>query len=233
MLDFHIHLARLPRPEELSHELLDNGYRAVIVACEPWEWEKTERLLPIWKESAIPCFGIHPMIAETFDRKQLDALKKLLEKYPKAFVGECGIDKRFPGYGPEDLVQEALFRFQARLALELNRPLMIHVIGDHRRILKILEEEGFSASGPQPIFHRFGGDRETINRAIGLNALFSLHTDSFRKNSTRETLSRIPAKRIRFETDADEKFSPANAETLVNRLKEVAGLYSQLAVSRA
>lgn len=224
MHDFHVHIARLPCPEELSRELLKKNYRAVIVACEPWEWEKAERLLPIWKESATPCFGIHPMIAGTFDRKQLDALTKLLEKHPEAFVGECGIDKRFPGYGP-DSVQEEIFRFQARLALEFKRPLMLHVVGEHRRILKILEEEGFSASGPQPIFHRFVGDRETIDRAIKLNALFSLHADSFRKNSTRESLFRIPAERIRFETDADEKFFPATAEALVNRLKEVAGLY--------
>ncbi len=224
MLDFHVHIARLPHSEELSCELLKKGYRAVIVACEPWEWEKAERLLPIWKESAIPCFGIHPMIAGTFDQKQLGALKELLEKYPKAFVGECGFDKRFPGYEPGE-IQEKLFRFQARLALEFKRSLMIHVVGDHRRVLNVLEDEGFSASGPQPIFHRFGGDRETIDRATKLNALFSLHPDSFRKNSTREALSRIPAERIRFETDADEKFFPANAKALINRLREVAGLY--------
>lgn len=224
MLDFHVHLARLPHSEELSRELLEKGYSAVIVACEPWEWEKAERLLPIWKESATPCFGIHPMIVGTFDRKQLDALKNLLEKYPKAFVGECGIDKRFPGYGPGE-IQEKFFRFQARLAQEFKRPLMLHVVGNHRRVLKILEEEGFSASGPQPIFHRFNGDQETVTRALPLNALFSLHPDSFRKNSTREALSRIPAERIRFETDADEKFFPANAEALVNRVREVAGLY--------
>lgn len=220
MLDFHVHLARLPRPERLSLELIEKGYRAVIVACEPWEWEKTERLLPIWKKSAIPCFGIHPMIAGVFDKKRLNELRELLKKHPGAFVGECGIDKRFPGYGPGE-IQEEVFRFQARLSLELRRPLMIHVVGNHRRVLGILEDEGFSASAPQAIFHRFGGDRETINRAMLLNPIFSLHPDSFRKASTRDALSLIPQERIRFETDADENLFPATADFLVCQLKAV------------
>ncbi len=224
MLDFHVHLARLSSPEEISKELLRHGYSARIIACEPWEWERTESLLPIWRESATPCFGIHPMIAGTFDERQIDALKRLLEKHPKALVGECGIDKRFPGYGPGDF-QERTFRIQARMAMEFNRPLMIHAVGDHRRLLKILEEEGFSASGPHPIFHRFGGDRETVNRALGLNAIFSLHRDSFRKSRTREALSLIPKDRVRFETDADEKLFPMTAKSLLDQLQEVSDLF--------
>ncbi len=213
-------------PEEISRELLRRGYRATIVACEPWEWEQTERLLPIWKESGTPCFGIHPMIATTFDMERLDVLERLVERHPAALVGECGIDRRFPGYGPGE-IQEGLFRVQARLAMKFKRSLMIHVVGDYRRVLKILEEEGFSASGPHPIFHRFGGDRETVNRALGINAIFSLHMDSFRKECTRKALSLIPRERIRFETDADETLFPMSAESLLNRLEEVSDLFDR------
>lgn len=166
------------------------------------------------------------MLAGAFDERQIDALKRLLEKHPKALVGECGIDRRFPGYGPGDF-QEGAFRIQARMAMEFDRPLMIHAVGDHRRILKILEEEGFSASGPHPVFHRFGGDRETVNRALGLNAIFSLHRDSFRKSRTLEALSLIPKERVRFETDADERFFPMTAKALIDRLKEVSDLFDR------
>ena len=44
-----------------------------------------------------------------------------------------------------------------------------------------------------------------------LNPVFSLHADSFRKKSTLEAISQIPAGQVQFETDADEKFHvPAN-----------------------
>ncbi len=227
MLDFHVHIARLPDPEELSRELLEKGYRAQIVACEPWEWEKTERLLPVWKGAALPCFGVHPMIARDFDPQNFETLRGLLLRYPESSVGECGLDRRFPGYEPGG-IQERLFRAQARLALSLGRPLMLHVVGDHRRILSALEEEGFSKSGPPPIFHRFTGDGETVSRALKLGAIFSLHSDSFRKSSTRKAVLQIPRKNVRFETDADEAFYPATADALVSRLRETENLLKQL-----
>lgn len=227
MLDFHIHMARLPHPGELSRKLLAFGYRAQIVACEPWEWEKSSEILPIWSDSATPGFGIHPQIAETVGNEEIFRLREFFQKYPQAFVSECGLDKRFPGYG-EGQSQEKLFRAQARLAREFERPLMLHVVGDYRRCLKILESEGFSASGPQIIFHRFGGDTEIVNAALRKNALFSLHTDSFRKPSTKKAILSIPEKRVRFETDADENFFPATAEALANRLENVSKLFAEI-----
>lgn len=227
MLDFHVHIARLPHAGDLSRKLVDFGYRAQIVACEPWEWEKTAEILPIWNESARPGFGIHPQIAETVKKGEIFRLRELLSKYRQAFVGECGFDKRFPGYG-EGQIQEELFRAQARLALEFKRPLMLHIVGDYRRCLGILDEEGFSASGQQIIFHRFGGDSEIVKSALKKNALFSLHTDSFRKASTKKAILQIPETRVRFETDADEKFSPATIEALANRLENVSKLFTEV-----
>lgn len=202
--DFHVHIARLPHAEELSQKLIARGYQAVIVACEKWEWDAVENLLSIWKEHATPCFGIHPMIASAEKENfpfLLQKLTALLEKYPQAFVGECGLDKRYPGYKPGE-IQEEIFQRQAELALHFQRPLMIHSVGDTRRILKILEKLGFGENSPPIILHRFTGDAEIVQRALKFNALFSLHRDSFRKTSTREALPLIPEERIRFETDA-------------------------------
>ena len=186
--DFHVHIARLPHAEELSQKLIARGYQAVIVACE----------------NATPCFGIHPMIASAEKENfpfLLQKLTALLEKYPQAFVGECGLDKRYPGYKPGE-IQEEIFQRQAELALHFQRPLMIHSVGDTRRILKILEKLGFGKNSPPIILHRFTGDAEIVQRALKFNALVSLHRDSFRKTSTREALPLIPEERIRFETDA-------------------------------
>ena len=231
LLDFHIHIARLPRPEEISRALVRRGYKAVLVACEPWEWERIEALLPLWKDSAIPCFGIHPMIAANLNREELAALRSLLHKYPQAFVGECGLDKRFPGYAPGE-IQESVFQTQAEMALEMQRPLMLHSVGDSRRLLKILEGAGFSPTCGQPIFHRFSGDAEIVKRAMALNALFSLHLDSFRKKSFCRALPLIPAERIRFETDADESFLMPSPEALESNLQECVRRFEWLKMER-
>lgn len=134
-------------------------------------------------------------------------IREFLKAYPDAFVGECGLDKRFPGYEIGG-VQESVFRAQAELALEFKRPLMIHCVGDYRRILDILESLRFSQGNSPALFHRFGGDAEAVRRGLALGALFSVHSDSIRKASTRDALKLIPKESLRFETDADESFVP-------------------------
>lgn len=205
MLDYHIHLARFPDPERLCRELEARDFHAILVACEPWEWEVAETLIGQFPQMFTPCFGIHPEIAQDVDDFLLKRLETLLRKYPQALVGECGIDKRFPAYAEKE-TQENLFLYQAKLSIEFSRPLMLHVVGDFRRILDILEDLRFPQKNAYPIFHRFCGDSEIAVRAQKLNALFSIHRDSLRKESTKKALLKIPQADIRFETDADEKF---------------------------
>lgn len=208
MLDFHVHIARLPMPEAVARELAQTPYKANLVACEPWEWKAALPLAERFPHTFRICLGIHPMIADRVQANDLKELESALLRSPDALVGECGLDRHSPGYAPGG-IQERIFRHQARLAKELDRPLMIHAVCDARRILSILEEFGFPGKNSRPIFHRFNGDREIADRAVRLGAIFSLHPDSFRRASTREALCRIPKESIRFETDADSSFAKA------------------------
>ena len=166
MLDFHLHLARLPQPKQLARLLAGRNYGYVAIACEPWEWEKLREI----RESAggtcaeVNCaetsgaglnsaekcraaYGIHPMIAENATEADFARLREILSSAPDAQVGEAGLDRRYPGYEPGG-VQETVFRRQAELAHELGRDLQIHCVGDYMRIVKILREVGFKR-GPR------------------------------------------------------------------------------------
>lgn len=241
MHDFHLHLARLPQPEQLAKLLAERDYGYVAIACEPWEWEKL-REIP-YKCAA---YGIHPMIAASATEADFTRLREILTSDPNAQVGEAGLDRRYPGYEPGG-VQEAVFRRQAELARELGRDLQIHCVGDYMRIVKVLREVGFKG-GPRPVFHRFGGDLSVVRAGIEMGAIFSLHKDSFRKKSTVAAIPLIPRDCVRFETDADETYCkpgtvPADApnaktpaieiaEALIKDLGEVKKLY-ELAIKGA
>ena len=203
MFDFHLHLARLPHPDELAKALGEHGYRFVAIACEPWEWEIIDKMELF--DGCTKAFGIHPMIAGKVTENDWARLIELLKKIPDAAVGECGIDKRYEGYSD---IQEQVFRRQVELARDLGRDLQIHCVGDYARIVKILKECGYpkAGSGAHAVFHRFGGDASIVRAAQELHPIFSLHPDSFRKKSTAATIEKIPAEQIRFETDADEDF---------------------------
>lgn len=255
MHDFHLHLARLPQPEQLARLLAGQNYGYVAIACEPWEWEKVRDLKRVGVNSAEnnraeknrAAFGLHPMIAENVTEADFAKLREILESDTDAQVGEAGLDRRFPGYEPGG-VQETVFRRQAELALELGRDLQIHCVGDYGRVVALLKKNGFgkshvtapstSLSTPlstsRPIFHRFGGDAGIVRAALPLGALFSLHNDSFRKKSTVAAIPLIPRDCVRFETDADESYSPTTeiAEALIKDLGDVQRLY-ELAIKGA
>lgn len=239
--DSHIHLARLPEPLEVARELHERGYKYRAVACEPWEWKAVQDLWKAasaegWLEGCGIAFGIHPETVEKIQEQDFRDLEGLLEAFPDAQVGEAGLDKRYAGYEPGGL-QEQAFRRQAELALELGRDLQIHCVGDYGRIIKVLREVGFGAGDgaglkcahpdssvkrPRPVFHRFGGDAGIVKAGLSLGAFFSIHTDTLRKKATREALALIPREHLLFETDADETFCQMHALNASATSKDVA-----------
>ena len=211
--DNHLHLGRLPHPSRLAQALARAGYAYNAVACEPEEWE------PLWElwlseslksEGCNLAFGIHPMAvqraAETH-KQGLCGLRQVLERDSNFQVGETGLDRRFPEYGPGEL-QEQLFLFQAELALELNRDLQIHCVGDYGRVVKLLRQVGYGkeSAASRPIFHRFGGDIGAARQILDMGGLISVHQSSLEKNSSRAAIAELPVESLLFETDADENF---------------------------
>ena len=214
MFDFHLHLARLPQPTLLARALLKRGLSFNAIACEPWEWEILQKMEAPLFEGSTRSYGIHPTIAGDVTEADWERLESLLDNYPDANVGECGLDKRYDGYA-EGGLQEQVFRRQVELARNMHRDLHIHCVGDYGRIIKVLEDCGYP------------GKKSNI---------FSLHLDSFHKKSTLAAIPQIPAEQIRFETDADETFCTANllknesvekiVDALVEQLKETEQLVS-------
>ena len=240
MYDFHLHLARLPQPAMLARALQKRGLSFNAIACEPTEWEVLQKMDSSLFEGSTRSYGIHPVVATDVTEADWERLESLLDNYPDANVGECGLDKRYDGYS-EGGIQEQAFRRQVELARNLHRDLHIHCVGDYGRIIQILEECGYPgkksniksrqrAPKVHATFHRFGGDISVVKSAQELNPIFSLHLDSFHKKSTLAAIPQIPAEQIRFETDADETFCTAKllknesvekiADALIEQLKE-------------
>ncbi len=215
--DSHIHLGRLPHPKELVKVLDQAGYAYNAIACEPAEWES---LREIWQYSGLKekgcnlAFGIHPMSVLQAKESHKQELRTFLERDGCFMVGETGLDRRFPEYGPGEL-QERWFLFQANLALELGRDLQIHCVGDYGRVIALLKKVGFgkAANGPQAIFHRFGGDIGSARQILDMGGLISVHSSTLTKKTSRLALAEIPRERLLFETDADETFWNATGST--------------------
>lgn len=165
MQDFHLHLARFSEPQAIAKGLLAAGTSFNTIACEPWEWDTTLNLLrefdaPPAKEVGF-AFGIHPMIAAKICGDDLARLKEILRENPEFHVGECGLDKRFDGY-EQGGIQEQIYLEQVKMALDLNRPLQVHCVGDYSRIIKILADVEKSVSMSVPKYVSSSHDSSMI-----------------------------------------------------------------------
>lgn len=158
----------------LARALQKKGLCFNAIACEPAEWEVLQKMDSSLFEGSTRNYGIHPMAIADVTEADWERLESLLDNYPDANVGECGLDKRYDGYA-EGGLQEQAFRRQVELARNLHRDLHIHCVGDYGRIIKILEECGYPgkksniksrqrAPKVHVTFHRFGGDISIVKQ---------------------------------------------------------------------
>ena len=184
--------------------------RCVVNATREEDWPAVEKLALAYPGFVFPAFGIHPWHAQTAADGWQELLATLLERYPQASIGECGLDQWVSSPGIE--IQRPVFHEQLRLAREMDRPVTIHCLKAWGALF-----EAFAESPPPPRFlmHSFGGSIETARRLIPLGAYFSisgyfLHD---RKSSALEVFRMLPPDRILLETDAPDMLPP---ETLIS-----------------
>ncbi len=159
-----------------------------------------ERSLKLAEENEQIWFsaGIHPHDAETpLDKERL---RKFLNHPRCVAVGETGLDF-FKDWSPRDL-QYKWFRLQVELALEAEKPLVIHSRDSLEECLEVLIEMNAQEVGG--VFHCYAGDAKFAKRLESINFLVSFPGIlTFPKaENVREAARDIPIEQIMLETDA-------------------------------
>ncbi len=111
-------------------------------------------------------------------------------------VGEIGLD----GYWvPEDLWarQEDAFRALVRVALDADKPIVVHTRKRERRALEILEELGATRVD----WHCFGGKVNFARQIAERGHYFSIPANARRSESFTRMLQTLPRERLLLETD--------------------------------
>ena len=154
-------------------------------------------------------------------------IRFVAEHVSQAFaVGEIGLD----GYWvPESLwaKQEDAFRALVRIALEADKPIIVHTRKRERRALEILDELGATRVD----WHCFGG-KVTLARQIAERGHYlSIPANARRSESFTRMLQTLPRERILLETDCpylaptrDERNEPANVAGTAAYAAELWGL---------
>ena len=190
------------------------GY-AVINGSSPADWPDVAALAARDPRN-LPSFGLHPWDVPTAPAGWLDELRRVLVAHPAAGVGEMGLDRWIEGFDP--VAQEAAFRAQLALAVELDRPLTIHCVRAIGPLMDILRTTALPRRGF--LLHSWNGPVELVPELARLGAYFSFSAHHLipRKADLRgQFAAAIPRERILVETDA-----PALCPAPEFRLRELA-----------
>lgn len=196
--DSHSHLHLFAPSAELAPAMVRLGLAAVCSACRPEEWPVLAELTRQAPRHVFPAFGIHPWYAaEDYSEQSIALLRKQVLAFPGAWIGETGLDKKY-AVGP----QLSALQAQVMLAMELQRPLLLHCVGYAGKLFDFLAECGWNRESPPLVLHRSRLSQEMAKRFLDhFDCYFSLHPDSFVNG--KPDLGSFPAQRILLESDAE------------------------------
>ncbi|HEY8514297.1 MAG TPA: TatD family hydrolase [Candidatus Binatia bacterium] len=158
-----------------------------------------------------PAFGLYPVDAVLREMRELDVpyprdgevataeegVAWVREHVDEALaVGEIGLDGHWV---PEALWprQEEVFRALVALALEADKPIIVHTRRRERRCLEILDEMGAERVN----WHCFGGKVALARRIAERGHYLSIPANARRSESFTRMLETLPRDRVLLETD--------------------------------
>lgn len=142
--------------------------------------------------------GVHPLDVES--DFSLDTLRRFASMPRVVAVGETGLDYH---YQPETAdLQKLRFTQQVDLAVELNKPLIIHTRNARQDTLDILRKGGADKCGG--VIHCFTEDLDFAHAALELGFYISISgIVTFRQaNELKEVVKQLPLERLLIETDS-------------------------------
>ena len=215
LFDVHAHLTHpklAPQIEQVLARARAAGLTTIISNGLNPEDNEAVRALAAREPIVKPAFGLYPVDAVLSEMRALgidypresevehtakDSVRWVRDHVDEAFaIGEIGLD----GYWvPESLweLQEQSFRELVALALEADKPIIIHTRKRERRALEILLEMG----ARRVDWHCFGGKLKLARAIADAGHWLSIRANARRSESFGRMLATLPRDKVLLETD--------------------------------
>ena len=251
--------------KEVIQRALDNDTYLINVGSQYSTSKRALEIAEKYSEGVYASVGLHPIHLEEsyhdeeevsgepfMSKAEIFDYQKYLElaKNPKVVaIGECGLD--YYHLTPESIQkQKEVFIEQVKLALEVNKPLMLHIRNGstsspqaklnnaYADVVEILEKY----PGVQAVSHCFGGTVEDMNRFIQLGIYISLAGNITYKNRPEifdfeKVIKETPLEYILTDTDSPyltpvphrgERNEPFYVKEIVKKIAEIKGLKEEI-----
>jgi TatD DNase family protein len=203
IIDTHTHLYLNKFKEDIDNVISrakENGVsKFIFPAIDSSHFENMHKLKNRYPENIYLMTGLHPTDVKENYKEELDFITKTLKNHNYVAIGEIGIDL----YWDKSFLkqQQEAFRFQIRLAIKNDLPIVIHCREAFDEIFEILNDENCETL--RGVFHCFTGDLDQAKKAISLGFLLGIGgVVTFKNGGIDKFLNQIDLKHIVLETDS-------------------------------
>ena len=203
IIDTHTHLYLDQFKEDIDDVIANakqNGVKKFIFpAIDSSHFERMHNLKKKYPNDIFLMSGLHPTDVKENYKDELDFVVNTLKTNSYVAIGEIGIDL----YWEKSFLkqQQDAFKFQIRLAIKYDLPIVIHCREAFNEIFEVLDKE--NCDKLRGIFHCFTGTLDQAKRAIDLGFVLGIGgVVTFKNGGIDKFLHKIDLKNIVLETDS-------------------------------
>jgi TatD DNase family protein len=203
LIDTHCHLYSnefaADIPEVIERAVQEGVTKFYLPAIDSSTHTNMVLLEEKYPGACIAMMGLHPCSVDTTYLQQLQLVEEWMAKRNFVAVGEIGLDF----YWDKTYIQEqyTAFRMQIELALQYNRPIVIHTRNAMAETIALIKE--YAGKGLKGIFHCFGGTYEDAVAVIEMGFYLGIGGVVTYKNAgLAAVLEKIDLQHLVLETDA-------------------------------
>ena len=203
IIDTHTHLYLNHFKEDIDDVIASakeiSVKKFIFPAINSSHFDSMHNLKDKYPNSIYLMSGLHPTDVKENYKDELDFVVNTLKTNNYVAIGEIGIDL----YWDKTFLkqQQDAFRFQIRLAIQHDLPIVIHCRESFDEIFEILEEE--NCDKLRGVFHCFTGNIYQAKKAIGLGFILGIGgVVTFKNGGIDKFINQIDLKHIVLETDS-------------------------------
>lgn len=209
LVDSHCHLDWFKNPSENVENARKNKVERILTnATNLKNIQSNLDLASQFPE--VDCgIGIHPVDLLSMNQEEIkEGLAMVRENIEKAIcVGEVGLDFKYAKDDQKDGM-EKVFREFITIAIETNKPIVVHARYAETQCLNILEE----MQAKKVHMHWFTNSKKTSKRACELGYFISCGPIIISDQESAEIVKEIPLENLMLETDAPVPFMGEQSE---------------------
>jgi len=229
LFDSHCHLEDELFDDD-RHDVLIRARKAGIIGMvtSPLGVKKTLKAMEIFRGNDL--VYISPGLDSRYfsDEKAAEELADFIRSARDRIVavGEIGLDYKFARSEAEREKQKENFKFLAKLADELNKPVVVHSRWAQRPVLRVLDE----IYATDVILHAFSGSEDDVRFAAEREWFISISTNVLRSYPVRRAAEISPIDLILLESDSPAlspdggRNEPANILLSVAEISSIRGM---------